>query len=195
MHAWEIAALANAITTVAYLAISRAIIIPLARAREIGSNKLGSATALIFFTCAIHHGGHTVHSLLPSFHQDMSTGEAMRRSFDWWTVGWDCLTAAVGVYYWTLRRSYGRLLQGSTLFEDHRQRQREALEINDTIVQGLVAAQLALAAGREAELRTALDGSLSAARRVVDRLLASGAEDGALEGQFVREAPARITGS
>lgn len=194
MHAWEIAALANAITAVAYLGISRAIIMPLARAQEIRTNKLGSATALIFFTCAVHHGGHAVHSLLPTFHQDLSTGEAMRKSFDWWTVGWDSFTAAVGVYYWTLRRSYGRLLEGAKLFEDHRQRQREALEINDTIVQGLVAAQLALGAGQEEALRAALDGSLSAARRVVDRLLAAAADETA-DGRFVRETPARVAGA
>ena len=194
MHAWQVGALANAITALAYLAISRAIVIPLARARELRSNKLGAATALIFFTCAVHHGGHFVHCVLPSLHTDQASGLAMRRAFDWEMVSWDVFTAGVGIYYWTLRRSYGRLLQGSKLFEDYRQRQKEALEINDTIVQGLVAAQLALATGRNEELEAALEGSLGAARRVVDRLLAAGAgrDDGTGMADFVRDAPAHV---
>ena len=197
MHAWQVGALANAVTALAYLAISRAIVLPLARARELRSNKLGAATALIFFTCAVHHGSHAVHSLLPYFHTDLSSGIGMRRAFDWEMVTWDVFTAGVGVYYWTLRRSYGSLLEGSKLFEDYRQRQREALEINDTIVQGLVAAQLALATGRQAELEAALVGSLGAARRVVDRLLVTGAgrDDGSGMADFVRDTPAHVNPS
>ena len=193
MEAWQVVAAANAVVAVAYLAISRAIIIPLARERELRSNKLGTATALIFLTCAIHHGAHTVHMLLPYAGMATDGGLAMRGAFDGWAVGWDLITAGVGIYYWTLRRPYGRLLQGPKPFEDHRERQREALEINDTVVQGLVAALLARAAGRDEDLRVALDGSLEAARVLVDRLLgARQAREGAADaGDFVRQGPAQ----
>jgi hypothetical protein len=192
---WHVVAAANAVVAVAYLAISRAIILPLARERELTTNKLGTATALIFLTCAVHHGAHTAHMLLPFAGVATDGGLAMRSAFDGWAVGWDLITAGIGVYYWTLRRSYGRLLQGTKLFEDHREKQREALEINDTVVQGLVAAQLARAAGRDEELDAALAGSLQAARVLVDRLLgARAAREGAADaGDFVRDVPARVT--
>ena len=53
-------------------------------------------------------------------------------------ASWAVFTAIIGVFYWTLRRSYGRLLEGAVLFEDHAGRQREAIEVNDGIVQFLV---------------------------------------------------------
>ena len=42
-----------------------AIVRPLIETGQLRSNALGAATAAIFFTCAVHHGGHTVHMLLP----------------------------------------------------------------------------------------------------------------------------------
>ena len=193
MEVWQIGAAANGLVALAYLMICRAIVIPLAQGGELRSNKLGAATSLIFFTCAVHHGSHAVHMLLPYAGVATDRGLAMREAFDMWPVAWDIITAAVGVYYWTLRRSYGRLLDGSKLFEDYRQRQREALEINDTVVQGLVVAQLALAAGRTEDLRVALDGSLASARGLVDQILAAGpAHPQAQAGDFVRRTPATL---
>jgi len=38
------------------------------------------------------------------------------------------------MYYWTLRRNYSSVMHGAQLFEDLRQRERQALELNDTVL-------------------------------------------------------------
>ena len=57
---WRVGAVANFVTMTAYFAICAAILVPLVREQQLKANRLGTATALIFFTCAVHHGGHTV---------------------------------------------------------------------------------------------------------------------------------------
>lgn len=190
MELWMVSAAVNGVIGVAYFAICRAIAVPLARAGELRTNPLGVATAAIFLTCAVHHGAHTVHMLLPYAGVDVEHGLLMRQAFSPWAVGWDVLGSATGVYYWSLRRSYGRLLKGPSLYEDNHQRQQDAVEINDLVVQGLVAAQLARAAGRDEELDLALASSLAAARTLVNRLLASGGPS--LPGDFVRSGPSDL---
>src|SRR4051812_41325011 len=135
---WQIGLWANLIVAIAYIAIAYAIAKPLIDSGQLRTNALGAATAAIFLTCAVHHGGHTVHMLLPYFDAEQSKGLALRASYDWEAAIWDIITAAVGVYYWTLRRTYGSLMKGAQLFEDMRQREAQALELNDNVLQGLV---------------------------------------------------------
>ena len=141
---WQIGAAANLIVAVAYCAISLAIVRPLQREGQLRSNPLGLATAAIFFTCAVHHGSHSVHMLLPYVGLEVSEGLALRTAFTGHVVAWDIVTAAVGIYYWTLRRTYGSLMQGARLFNDMRDQQRQALRIGDDIVKQLFIAQSAL---------------------------------------------------
>jgi two-component system cell cycle sensor histidine kinase/response regulator CckA len=54
---WQLTAFANAVILAAYLAISFAIGRGLWHARQWRNNPLGLATASIFFSCAVHHGG------------------------------------------------------------------------------------------------------------------------------------------
>ncbi|MDP9181544.1 MAG: hypothetical protein M3P04_02050 [Actinomycetota bacterium] len=168
---WQIGALANFVTMTAYLAICAAIFVPLIREQQIKANRLGTATGVIFFTCAVHHGAHTVHMVLPALGVDLGSGLAMREAFDMQAVIWDIFTAAVGIYYWTLRRTYGALMSGAKLFDDLRERQRQALEINDGIVQGLATAKLALELDQQHVTREALESTLAAARGLITELL------------------------
>jgi signal transduction histidine kinase len=168
---WRIGALANFVTMVAYLAICAAIFVPLIREQQLRANRLGTATGIIFFTCAVHHGAHTVHMLLPSLGVHLQSGLAMRQAFDVQGVVWDLFTAAVGIYYWTLRRTYGALMSGAKLFDDLRERQRQALEINDGIVQGLATAKLALELDQTSVTREALESTLASARGLITELL------------------------
>lgn len=191
---WQLGAAANGITACAYFMISWSIARALVRAGEFRSNRLGAATALIFFTCGVHHGGHTVHALLPMFGIKLSSAYAVRQSFDLASVSWDLLTAGVGLYYWTQRRSYGRLLEGGQLFEDQHRRLREALDINDGIVQGIVAAQLAKELGRSEEVDAALSATLEASRQMVMRLLSESSVGGVPEaGDLIRSHPASLS--
>lgn len=173
---WKIGAIANLITMVAYFAIVAAILVPLIREQQVKANRLGTATALIFFTCAVVHGGHAMHALLPEFGLATTSGLGMRAAFDPLTVTWDVFTAVVGIYYWTLRRTYGALMSGAKLFEDLRERQRQALEINDNIVQGLATAKLSLELDQTGVTREALESTLAAARGLITELLGEVAE-------------------
>ena len=155
----------------AYLLIAIAIVRPLVASGQLRSNPLGAATAAIFLTCAVHHGGHTVHMLLPYVGVGERAGIAMREAFDWQMASWDVMSAAVGVYYWTLRRTYAALMHGAKLFEDLQQREQQALELNDEVLQGIVVAKMALDLGDRTRATEALESSIGAASRIITDLL------------------------
>jgi hypothetical protein len=197
---WVAGTVANLVIAIAYLGIAVAILVPLVRERQLRSNPLGSATAAIFLTCAVHHGGHAVKALLPfvsAWHVlgfDAASGVYTRLAWDPEAVLWDVLSAAVAVYYWSLRRNYAPLMRGAKLFEDLRERQRQALEINDDIVQGLAEAKLALQLGERDQSEEALTATLAAARRIITDLLGeSGAETRLGPGHLRRSAAAGVT--
>lgn len=189
---WQTVAAANGIVAVAYLLIAGAILLPLIRTQQVLSNRLGTATAAIFFTCAVYHGSHSLHLVLPIFNVEVARGIAARVAFSGWdTVAWDILTAMTGVYYWSLRRTYGGLMKGAALFEDLKQKQRQALEINDNIVQGLVVAETALALDQRDLSREALAATLVSARQIISELLGD-AETRLGPGDLRRRAPAVV---
>lgn len=192
---WVIVAIANGVVAVAYLGIFRAILKPLLQNDQWKTNRLGLATSLIFLTCAVHHGGHTVHMLMPEFGLMEVSGRQMRMSFGWSQAIWDIATAGVGVYYWSLRRTYGSLMKGAKLFEDLEDRQRQALEINDNIVQGLTVAQLALDLDEKDRSKEALVSSLASARELITSLLGDVTQLRSVDkhaGSFVRSDPANV---
>jgi len=173
MSSWQVGFVCNAVIMIAYLGISLAIVVPLTRSHQLRTNPLGAATAAIFLTCAVHHGAHSVHMLLPSLGFDDPQGLAMRTAWGWPLASWDVIGAVVAVYYWTLRRNYGSLMQGAQLFQDLRQREQQALELNDTVLQGLVVAKMALDLDQPAKANIALTSSIASASRIITELLGS----------------------
>ncbi len=169
--AWQIGATMNLVIALAYLSIAWAIMRPLASSKQLRSNRLGLATAAIFFTCAVHHGHHGMHLLLPYVGQDLEVGAAIRDYWRWDLAGWDLISAGVAIYYWSLRKTYGPLMRGAKLFDDLRERQQQALEINDNIVQGLTVAKMSLDMGMHDRSRDALEGALASARGIITELL------------------------
>lgn len=113
-----LAAALNLVIAVCYFCISGLIARGLVRAGEWRTNRLGLATAGIFYTCAVHHGLHTLHMLEPTFGIDSPAGLAMREAFDWHSVVSDMVGAGVALYYFSLRRSYRALLSGPKIFDD-----------------------------------------------------------------------------
>ena len=95
-------------------------------------NRLGLATGLIFFTCAVHHGTHAIHMLLPSLGIDDAQALALRDAWHWQTAGWDLFSLGVGLFYLSLRGSYASVLRGAQMFEDLKARERQAVEIKTT---------------------------------------------------------------
>ncbi|HEX2039700.1 MAG TPA: hypothetical protein VHF47_08215 [Acidimicrobiales bacterium] len=77
---WKVGAGANLVVAIACLGIALAILVPLLRARQVPDNRLGTATAAIFFTCAVHHGAHSVHMLLSAFGLEEHHGPALRKA-------------------------------------------------------------------------------------------------------------------
>ena len=196
MQWWHVAAAGNAVLLLAYLGISAAIFVPLVEAGQVRSNRLGLATALIFFSCAVGHGVHGLHLVSPALGFGEAHAVTARAAVDWHLAAWEVGTAVIGIWYWTLRRSYGRLLEGAKLFVDLQERQREAAVLNDSVVQGIVASQLARRLGRHEEADAILDGTLESSRELVSRLqreASAGAPQDA--GDFVRSTAAHVPGA
>src|SRR3546814_13500103 len=107
MEAWQLGAVANFVVAVAYFLICWAILRPLVSAGQARSNKLGLATAMIFFSCGVHHGTHSVHLVVPSLGWDEQAGLALREAFSWHVTAGDVMSAGVGVFYWRLRKTPG----------------------------------------------------------------------------------------
>ena len=190
---WKIAAVANGVVAVAYVLIAWAIAAPLVRTQQLRTNKLGAATAAIFFTCAVHHGSHSVHMVLPAFGLEEEHGLTMRAAWDWNNAMWDVLTACVGVYYWTLRRQYGSLMRGAALFNDLKERERQALQLHDEVVQGLVVAKMALDLDQRDRSREALSATLESASQIINDLIGKSREDLRMRpGDLVRERAADL---
>lgn len=177
MESWEIGLIGNSVIMIAYLLITLAIVVPLARSNQLRSNPLGAATGAIFFTCSIHHGAHALHMVLPSLGFSDPQGLAMRAAWGWPLAIWDVVGAACAVYYWTLRRNYSSLMHGAQLFEDLRARERQALELNDSVLQGLVVAKMALDLNQPGRSQEALTSSIAAASKIITDLLGRGQDE------------------
>ena len=189
MEPWMVGMVANAAVSLAYFGIFGAILLPLIKGGQVRKNPLGTATAAIFLTCAVHHGVHAVHMLMPAFDVDLVQGLAMRQAWGWQLAIWDVIGATVGAYYWSLRRTYGSLMQGAQLFDDMRKREEQALEINDSILQAIVVAKMSLDLGQQARAEIALDKAIKAASHLITDLLGGEVPD---ETRMTRRAAAVI---
>jgi signal transduction histidine kinase len=175
---WVLGATANLVIALAYFGIFLAILVPLVRTRQVPSNRLGTATAAIFLTGTVHHGFH------------------LREAFDWHQAVWDSLGAVVGLWYWSLRSTYGSLMRGASLFQDLKEKQRQALEINDNIVQGLAVAKMSLELGERERSAEAMERALAAARQIITDLLGeAGSETRLGPGDLQRRVPAHVAES
>lgn len=188
MESWQIGLIGNTVIMVAYLLITLAIVVPLARGHQLRTNPLGAATGAIFFTCSVHHGAHALHMVLPSLGVTDPQGLAMRAAWGWPLATWDVIGALCAVYYWTLRRNYSSLMHGAQLFEDLRAREKQALELNDSVLQGLVVAKMALDLDQPDRSQEALASSIAAASKIITDLLGRGQEGINL----VRSVPAEV---
>jgi PAS domain S-box-containing protein len=139
---WALAG--NIVIACAYAAITMAIAVPVVRAGQLRTNRLAVATAMIFFSCAVGHALHAAMYWQASFDQAALRGMHETSGWSLWpTAVWDTLTAAVGIYYWTLRRGYGVLLSGTgALFVDpHETQRRHDIEVREKVAEGRAAAE------------------------------------------------------
>jgi len=116
----QIGLFANVVLTIAYLAIARSILLPLARTGQLWRNHLGFATGLIFFTCGIGHVIHAEHTIRMVLAHGWANGD-----IDWHLGLWDSLTAMCAIAYWRQRQIAGPPVDTAALFEDLQRRQKE----------------------------------------------------------------------
>lgn len=161
-------AAANAVIAVGYFLIAWQIFRGVQRTGQWRSNPLAIATGLIFFTCAAGHGAHVEHLLLPN-----ENGDLARQSWDLHLSLLDTVTAAIAVYYWTLRSRFPALIRGTAVFEDLTLRRRQALDLHDHVVQQLATAKLAFEMGQTEEGMDALDAGLDSSRHIISDLVGS----------------------
>ncbi|WP_239140502.1 hybrid sensor histidine kinase/response regulator [Actinoplanes campanulatus] len=125
--------LGNLGTMITYAAIAVAIAVPLARAGQLRANRLAVATALIFLTSAIGHGLHAYLALA-----NLDTGEhSVAIGWLWALAWWNVFTAAVGVYYWTVRRRHAPL-RGAIYTGPHQQRLLDEADAHRATLEAVV---------------------------------------------------------
>ena len=172
-EAWMVTAASNAIMVVIYGALFVIMLRGIIQGRQWFSNPIATATAAIFITCTIGHGLHLAHAVFPAdlghFVHDASAARAMFG--DWRMLGWDVITAAVAIWYWSLRSRLVVIFRGAALCEDLEQRHQQASMLHDSVVQGLAQAKLALELGRREEARTAVVDTLRLSRRILGEML------------------------
>ncbi len=161
---WWIGFAFSTITAIAFLAIGWRLASSLRGSGHVKSNPLALATGAIFLSCG---GGHLIHSrqLLYLYVGASTIGLAARVHYmDWhlWVV--DGFTAVAGILYWAQRRRFPGMVRGAALYEDLRERKRDALELNDTVVQNLNAARLSLRAGDVDGAREGLEAARQGGR-------------------------------
>jgi hypothetical protein len=169
-ESWQIGATANAVLTVAYFLIAATILRGLVQRRQLATNRLGAATAAIFATCGIGHGVHLLHVL-----QAVAAGPAgvaaISHVYDWHLAAVDVVTATVAVAYWSLRSQLRTLVDRWALFPDLEGPRRRAIELNDAVVQELVAARYALDLGELERGRAGVERALDQALDLVNHSL------------------------
>ena len=153
----------NCVIAVAYAAIMVAIYRPLIRSGQFWTNRLATTTGLIFFSCAVGHAFHAVaaaQAILGA--TPLHATHAATSGWSLWPSAlWDLFTAGVGVYYWSLRRSYGVLLGRGALFVDPEEQRRLAeIELRERVAANRTQAEAERDA-QSAMLRAVIDSSQS----------------------------------
>lgn len=187
MEAWILGLIANAILALAYLAIALSILLPVLRSGQWRTNPLAVSTGLIFLSWCLSRSVRLFEAGLGP-----ASADAFRIVLgDWRVLAADGIAAFIAIWYLTLRSRFPALLRGAALFEDARVRRRQAIEIHDNIVQGIVKAKLALELGETQQGIHSLDQTLTASRRIITELLGQPESDVALgPGDLRRSAPA-----
>lgn len=169
---WVVGVVATTLVWVSYVGIAATLLRGLLEGRQWATNHLGMATALIFATCAAGHGMHTMHALLPVTGTDLTLGSAARVVFgDPRLVVVNVFAGGVAVWYLSLRNRFKLIWRGSALFDDMRERRERALDINDSVVQNLSQAKLALDQGDRELALELVDETLDDSKHLITEIL------------------------
>ncbi len=185
LESWMFGAVATFVIVGVYAVIAFVIGQGIIKGRDWSANPLALATCAIFFACSVGHGLHLVHALLPIVGIEVAEGIAHRVIFaDWRLLALDGATAAVAVWYISLRARLPGIYGAASLYEDIAQRQMHARVIHDEVVVGLRRADALLKDERPEDALAELDKTMGAAKGIITDLLGPGAT---LPGRLRRE--------
>lgn len=180
---WHIGLAASLVITAAFGLVGVKLAVDLTRTGQWSGNPLAVATVFLYGSCAASHGIRTVQLAeaalggrsLPALAATLEYGFVHM-------VVLDVVVAFTGVWYWTMRNRYPSLVRGTAIFEDLRSRQKQALAVHDSVVQGLSEAKLALEAGDDEVGEQALAETLADSKELITDLMEeeSGVEGGDL---------------
>lgn len=193
MELWLVVSIANLVIAGMSVLIAADIFLGLRRTGEgWRGNPIAVATAGIFATCAVGHTAHAMHALIPAGATGFALFESGRVMMDdWRLLAWDGVTAVLIVWYWTLRSRFGVITHGVAMFEDMEQRHADAMDLHDSVVQGLAEAKAHLDTGNKAAALDAVDRTLGASRSIITGLLGdTKGEYGIKPGKLRREGAA-----
>ena len=162
---WQLALITNLLISVAYAAVAHHIGVHLTRTRQWRHNLLAATVALFFSSCAVNHVAHSVRLLFQP---------EWRGIWSWHMLAVDSLTALFGLWYFYERFRSPAMSRGAALFEDSAVRRRDAMDIQDNVAQGLIAARYALDRGDARAADAAVAAAVESARRVITDLLPPG---------------------
>lgn len=179
---WPLVTFGNLLTALTYTVIAALMAVRLHRTEQLSfrANPLGLAMTLVMATVAIRGAWGGLQMLLPSIGVENEAGLALREALTFASVPLPFVAAAVGLLYLWLRRRADAETGPASLYPDHALQRRRALEINDNIVQGLLAARELDGLGRDDEARVVLDGTLQQAQRMMGELVPGEVRPGSL---------------
>ncbi|WP_375426560.1 response regulator [uncultured Friedmanniella sp.] len=138
---WQISSTANAVVGLTGLAMVVLIIVRLVRLDQLRTNRLASATVLVFLLLSLQRILQVSYQVANLLGDDGRTFAAGQRNV-WWLALWQVMLAAGALYFVVNGRSYGRMLMQAFLFDSFASRQRlEALEAERVLNQARAEAE------------------------------------------------------
>lgn len=179
MDLWLFAAIANGVLFLGYTWLAIDIGIGLQRGKQWRNNPVGVATMAIFATCAVGHGIHAEHTILPMLFSwaagDMATLDAARESSSVPLVwAWHGATAVVVVAYLLQRQRLRLLSRGSALCEDMVLKQARAATLQERVGEVAMEARRLLEQGDTEAAMARIDDALDEARDIATDLVVGG---------------------
>jgi diguanylate cyclase (GGDEF)-like protein len=116
---WQVTTALNLLIAVCYVGIASVVTLGLVRTKQLTTNPLAVATAVIFLSCAAHHSHHAIHLMTGFGAHGQHDLAAVRAVFgEWHSVAIDAFGAVVAITYLSLRRNYKALLNTPAMFDD-----------------------------------------------------------------------------
>lgn len=185
---WMAASAANLVMAATFLAIAAPLWKAIREGGQLWSNPLLTGFALIFTTCAVGHGVHFEHTVLPYYHDGLHALPLMggpaaynyTASFGLWSrvamthpalVATDLVTMGLGAWYFLLRKRQNRFFEGAELAEDLEAQEREARTMHDEVIEDVSQALLLVDLGDEEEAAEVVGETIGNAQAIVDDLL------------------------